>query len=190
MIFILLKIMGNSYTGHHQSTRFEEVLHNSIEASLRSNTVVPRPVFSQLYLGAEQRPSSHDGELLLCILWYHTFCNGLFLFWFEYLICPLTCGDSIKSYKLFHVIFISWFILIYLIIYIFIYVFYILNCYLQVEGMRMTMKRMAQIQTALQSRTRWSLHQRDPVLQMVRSDEPYVTEQINIDYFSCKSVHL
>uniref|UniRef100_A0A671QVN0 Protein GREB1-like n=1 Tax=Sinocyclocheilus anshuiensis TaxID=1608454 RepID=A0A671QVN0_9TELE len=58
--------MGNSYTGHLQSTRFEEVLHNSIEASLRSNTVVPRPVFSQLYLEAEQRPYSHDGELLLC----------------------------------------------------------------------------------------------------------------------------
>uniref|UniRef100_A0A8C2FWE2 Growth regulating estrogen receptor binding 1 n=1 Tax=Cyprinus carpio TaxID=7962 RepID=A0A8C2FWE2_CYPCA len=57
--------MGNSYTGHLQSTRFEEVLHNSIEASLRSNTVVPRPVFSQLYLEAEQRPYSHDGELLL-----------------------------------------------------------------------------------------------------------------------------
>uniref|UniRef100_A0A8C1Z724 Growth regulating estrogen receptor binding 1 n=1 Tax=Cyprinus carpio TaxID=7962 RepID=A0A8C1Z724_CYPCA len=57
--------MGNSYTGHLQSTRFEEVLHNSIEASLRSNTVVPRPVFTQLYLEAEQRPYSHDGELLL-----------------------------------------------------------------------------------------------------------------------------
>ncbi|XP_050989211.1 protein GREB1 [Labeo rohita] len=54
--------MGNSYTGHLQSTRFEEVLHNSIEASLRSNTVVPRPVFSQLYLEAEQRPFSHDGR--------------------------------------------------------------------------------------------------------------------------------
>uniref|UniRef100_A0A673MGV3 Protein GREB1-like n=1 Tax=Sinocyclocheilus rhinocerous TaxID=307959 RepID=A0A673MGV3_9TELE len=54
--------MGNSYTGHLQSTRFEEVLHNSIEASLRSNTVVPRPVFSQLYLEAEQRPYSHDGR--------------------------------------------------------------------------------------------------------------------------------
>uniref|UniRef100_A0A9J8CFX7 Growth regulating estrogen receptor binding 1 n=1 Tax=Cyprinus carpio carpio TaxID=630221 RepID=A0A9J8CFX7_CYPCA len=54
--------MGNSYTGHLQSTRFEEVLHNSIEASLRSNTVVPRPVFTQLYLEAEQRPYSHDGR--------------------------------------------------------------------------------------------------------------------------------
>ncbi|XP_052009134.1 protein GREB1-like [Xyrauchen texanus] len=55
--------MGNSYTGHLQSTRFEEVLHNSIEASLRSNTVVPRPVFSQLYLEAEHRPYSHDGRI-------------------------------------------------------------------------------------------------------------------------------
>uniref|UniRef100_A0A672RHG1 Protein GREB1-like n=1 Tax=Sinocyclocheilus grahami TaxID=75366 RepID=A0A672RHG1_SINGR len=67
--------MGNSYTGHLQSTRFEEVLHNSIEASLRSNTVVPRPVFSQLYLEAEQRPYSHDGELLLCLLWIDVLCN-------------------------------------------------------------------------------------------------------------------
>ncbi|XP_047218501.1 protein GREB1 isoform X2 [Girardinichthys multiradiatus] len=46
--------MGNSYAGQLRSTRFEEVLHNSIEASLRSNTVVPRPVFSQLYLETEQ----------------------------------------------------------------------------------------------------------------------------------------
>uniref|UniRef100_A0A8C2ENC0 Growth regulating estrogen receptor binding 1 n=1 Tax=Cyprinus carpio TaxID=7962 RepID=A0A8C2ENC0_CYPCA len=68
--------MGNSYTGHLQSTRFEEVLHNSIEASLRSNTVVPRPVFTQLYLEAEQRPYSHDGELLLCLLWYYTFSSS------------------------------------------------------------------------------------------------------------------
>ncbi|KAM6979895.1 LOW QUALITY PROTEIN: protein GREB1 [Aplochiton taeniatus] len=45
--------MGNSYAGQLHTTRFEEVLHNSIEASLRSNTVVPRPVFSQLYLEAE-----------------------------------------------------------------------------------------------------------------------------------------
>uniref|UniRef100_A0A673ZJH8 Growth regulating estrogen receptor binding 1 n=1 Tax=Salmo trutta TaxID=8032 RepID=A0A673ZJH8_SALTR len=48
--------MGNSYAGQLRTTRFEEVLHNSIEASLRSNTVVPRPVFSQLYLEAEQPP--------------------------------------------------------------------------------------------------------------------------------------
>ncbi|XP_015458997.3 protein GREB1 isoform X1 [Astyanax mexicanus] len=54
--------MGNSYTGQLRSTRFEEVLHNSIEASLRSNTVVPRPVFSQLYLEPEWRPRSRDGR--------------------------------------------------------------------------------------------------------------------------------
>uniref|UniRef100_A0A3P9IPT7 Growth regulating estrogen receptor binding 1 n=1 Tax=Oryzias latipes TaxID=8090 RepID=A0A3P9IPT7_ORYLA len=46
--------MGNSYAGQLRSARFEEVLHNSIEASLRSNTLVPRPVFSQLYLETEQ----------------------------------------------------------------------------------------------------------------------------------------
>nr|XP_020657986.1 protein GREB1 isoform X2 [Pogona vitticeps] len=50
--------MGNSYAGQLKSTRFEEVLHNSIEASLRSNNLVPRPVFSQLYLEAEQQLSS------------------------------------------------------------------------------------------------------------------------------------
>lgn len=54
--------MGNSYAGQLRTTRFEEVLHNSIEASLRSNTVVPRPVFSQLYLETE-RLLAHDGGL-------------------------------------------------------------------------------------------------------------------------------
>nr|XP_046164856.1 protein GREB1-like isoform X2 [Oncorhynchus gorbuscha] len=54
--------MGNSYAGQLRSTRFEEVLHNSIEASLRSNTVVPRPVFSQLYLEAKQ-PTLHNGRV-------------------------------------------------------------------------------------------------------------------------------
>ncbi|KAM3626089.1 uncharacterized protein V6R79_022341 [Siganus canaliculatus] len=53
--------MGNSYAGQLRTTRFEEVLHNSIEASLRSNTVVPRPVFTQLYLETEQ-PLAHDGR--------------------------------------------------------------------------------------------------------------------------------
>ncbi|NXY29223.1 GREB1 protein, partial [Pomatorhinus ruficollis] len=50
--------MGNSYAGQLKTTRFEEVLHNSIEASLRSNNLVPRPIFSQLYLDAEQQLSS------------------------------------------------------------------------------------------------------------------------------------
>uniref|UniRef100_A0A8C2WQ69 Growth regulating estrogen receptor binding 1 n=1 Tax=Cyclopterus lumpus TaxID=8103 RepID=A0A8C2WQ69_CYCLU len=53
--------MGNSYAGQLRTTRFEEVLHNSIEAALRSNAVVPRPVFSQLYLETEQ-PLAHDGR--------------------------------------------------------------------------------------------------------------------------------
>uniref|UniRef100_A0A8C5QRI5 Growth regulating estrogen receptor binding 1 n=1 Tax=Leptobrachium leishanense TaxID=445787 RepID=A0A8C5QRI5_9ANUR len=53
--------MGNSYAGQLKSTRFEEVLHNSIEASLRSNTLVPRPIFSQLYLEAEQQLTSLEG---------------------------------------------------------------------------------------------------------------------------------
>uniref|UniRef100_A0A8I3SBD8 Growth regulating estrogen receptor binding 1 n=2 Tax=Canis lupus familiaris TaxID=9615 RepID=A0A8I3SBD8_CANLF len=56
----LLK-MGNSYAGQLKTTRFEEVLHNSIEASLRSNSLVPRPVFSQLYLEAEQQLSALEG---------------------------------------------------------------------------------------------------------------------------------
>lgn len=55
-------LMGNSNAGQLQTTRFEEVLHNSIEASLRSNIVIPRPVFSQLYLETE-RPLTNDGEL-------------------------------------------------------------------------------------------------------------------------------
>uniref|UniRef100_A0A3B3ZCM8 Uncharacterized protein n=1 Tax=Periophthalmus magnuspinnatus TaxID=409849 RepID=A0A3B3ZCM8_9GOBI len=53
--------MGNSYAGQLRTTRFEEVLHNSIEASLRSNTVVPRPVFAQLYLETE-RPLTQNGR--------------------------------------------------------------------------------------------------------------------------------
>ncbi|KAB5562529.1 hypothetical protein PHYPO_G00018820 [Pangasianodon hypophthalmus] len=58
-----LEEMGNSYAGQLRTTRFEEVLHYSIEASLRSNTVVPRPVFSQLYLEPEQRPLSQEGQM-------------------------------------------------------------------------------------------------------------------------------
>ncbi|CAL9701674.1 unnamed protein product [Knipowitschia caucasica] len=53
--------MGNSYAGQLRTTRFEEVLHNSIEASLRSNTIVPRPVFAQLYLETE-RPPTQNGR--------------------------------------------------------------------------------------------------------------------------------
>ncbi|CAM5090471.1 unnamed protein product [Eretmochelys imbricata] len=50
------KIMGNSYAGQLKSARFEEALHNSIEASLRCSSVVPRPIFSQLYLDPDQPP--------------------------------------------------------------------------------------------------------------------------------------
>ncbi|XP_012582818.1 PREDICTED: LOW QUALITY PROTEIN: protein GREB1 [Condylura cristata] len=53
--------MGNSYAGQLKTTRFEEVLHSSIEASLRSSSLVPRPVFSQLYLEAERQLSALEG---------------------------------------------------------------------------------------------------------------------------------
>ncbi|KAM6150075.1 protein GREB1 [Erethizon dorsatum] len=53
--------MGNSYAGQLKSARFEEVLHSSIEASLRSSSLAPRPVFSRLYLDAERRLSSLEG---------------------------------------------------------------------------------------------------------------------------------
>ncbi|KAM9316407.1 protein GREB1 [Gastrophryne carolinensis] len=56
--------MGNSYAGQLKTTRFEEVLHNSIEASLRSNNLVPRPIFSQLYLETEHQLSSLEGGCL------------------------------------------------------------------------------------------------------------------------------
>ncbi|KAG8524773.1 Protein GREB1 [Galemys pyrenaicus] len=56
-----LRKMGNSYAGQLKTTRFEEVLHNSIEASLRSSSLVPRPIFSQLYLEAERQLSSLEG---------------------------------------------------------------------------------------------------------------------------------
>ncbi|KAG7275834.1 hypothetical protein CRUP_016774 [Coryphaenoides rupestris] len=54
--------MGNSYAGQLRNTRFQEVLHYSIEASLRSSTVLPRPVFSQLYLDTEPT-GPHNGRL-------------------------------------------------------------------------------------------------------------------------------
>ncbi|XP_064202984.1 GREB1-like protein isoform X1 [Anguilla rostrata] len=45
--------MGNSYAGQLKSARFEEALHSSIEASLRSSSAAPRPFFTQLYLEPE-----------------------------------------------------------------------------------------------------------------------------------------
>lgn len=56
--------MGNSYAGQLKSARFEEALHNSIEASLRCSSVVPRPIFSQLYLDPDQHPFSPAGKSL------------------------------------------------------------------------------------------------------------------------------
>ncbi|XP_014889939.1 GREB1-like protein isoform X2 [Poecilia latipinna] len=49
--------MGNSYAGQLKSARFEEALHNSIEASLRSSSGDPQPIFTQLYLEPEAYPA-------------------------------------------------------------------------------------------------------------------------------------
>ncbi|XP_077022495.1 GREB1-like protein isoform X2 [Tamandua tetradactyla] len=59
--------MGNSYAGQLKSARFEEALHNSIEASLRCSSVGPRPIFSQLYLAPDQHPFSSAGFSGNCI---------------------------------------------------------------------------------------------------------------------------
>uniref|UniRef100_A0A3B4YBR3 GREB1 like retinoic acid receptor coactivator n=1 Tax=Seriola lalandi dorsalis TaxID=1841481 RepID=A0A3B4YBR3_SERLL len=56
--------MGNSYAGQLKSARFEEVLHNSIEASLRSSSGDPQPIFTQLYLEPEQYPGNMEGRTL------------------------------------------------------------------------------------------------------------------------------
>lgn len=65
--------MGNSYAGQMRTTRFEEVLHNSIEASLRSNVAVPPPVFSQLYLEIE-KSLAEDGENRLSLNFHLQIC--------------------------------------------------------------------------------------------------------------------
>ncbi|XP_078613198.1 GREB1-like protein isoform X2 [Branchiostoma floridae x Branchiostoma japonicum] len=49
----ILWAMGNTH-GQLKSSRFEAALHSSIEQSLRSQDVAPRPVFSQLYLDKQQ----------------------------------------------------------------------------------------------------------------------------------------
>ncbi|KAL7875448.1 hypothetical protein AOLI_G00104110 [Acnodon oligacanthus] len=56
------KKMGNSYAGQLKSARFEEALHNSIEASLRSSTGDPQPIFTQLYLEPDQYPTNPDDK--------------------------------------------------------------------------------------------------------------------------------
>ncbi|XP_076601770.1 GREB1-like protein isoform X1 [Chaetodon auriga] len=52
--------MGNSYAGQLKSARFEEALHNSIEASLRSSSGDPQPIFTQLYLEPEPYPGNME----------------------------------------------------------------------------------------------------------------------------------
>uniref|UniRef100_A0A673A2V2 Growth regulating estrogen receptor binding 1 n=1 Tax=Sphaeramia orbicularis TaxID=375764 RepID=A0A673A2V2_9TELE len=54
--------MGNSYAGQLKSARFEEALHNSIEASLRSSNGDPQPIFTQLYLEPEPYPGNMEGK--------------------------------------------------------------------------------------------------------------------------------
>ncbi|MEQ2179377.1 hypothetical protein GOODEAATRI_024329, partial [Goodea atripinnis] len=44
-----------------KSARFEEALHNSIEASLRSSSGDPQPIFTQLYLQPEPYPGNMEG---------------------------------------------------------------------------------------------------------------------------------
>ncbi|XP_041109472.1 protein GREB1-like isoform X2 [Polyodon spathula] len=56
--------MGNSYAGRLKTKSFEEILHNYIEASLRSSNIVPRPIFSQLYLEGEQQITSQEAGRL------------------------------------------------------------------------------------------------------------------------------
>ncbi|KAM9791458.1 GREB1-like protein isoform 1-T1 [Syngnathus typhle] len=55
--------MGNSYAGQLKSARFEEALHNSIEASLRSSSGDPQPIFTQLYLKPEPYPANVDADV-------------------------------------------------------------------------------------------------------------------------------
>uniref|UniRef100_A0A3P8Q4G4 GREB1 like retinoic acid receptor coactivator n=1 Tax=Astatotilapia calliptera TaxID=8154 RepID=A0A3P8Q4G4_ASTCA len=59
--------MGNSYAGQLKSARFEEALHNSIEASLRSSSGDPQPIFTQLYLEPETYPGNMEGKKLTLV---------------------------------------------------------------------------------------------------------------------------
>ncbi|XP_038859134.1 LOW QUALITY PROTEIN: GREB1-like protein [Salvelinus namaycush] len=52
--------MGNSYAGQLKSARFEEALHNSIKASLRSSSGDPQPIFTQLYLEPVHYPGNME----------------------------------------------------------------------------------------------------------------------------------
>lgn len=54
--------MGNSYAGQLNSARFEEALHNSIEASLLSTNIDPQPIFTQFYMDPATYPDHMEGE--------------------------------------------------------------------------------------------------------------------------------
>lgn len=90
--------MGNSYAGQLKTTRFEEVLHNSIEASLRSNSLVPRPVFSQLYLEAEQQLSALEGTRRACVIFLRCVQLGLHQHW-ELFLLPSVCKTWGEKYR-------------------------------------------------------------------------------------------
>lgn len=56
------QIMGNSYAGQLNSARFEEALHNSIEASLLSTNIDPQPIFTQFYMDPASYPDHMEGR--------------------------------------------------------------------------------------------------------------------------------
>lgn len=56
------QIMGNSYAGQLNSARFEEALHNSIEASLLSTNIDPQPIFTQFYMDPATYPDHMEGK--------------------------------------------------------------------------------------------------------------------------------
>lgn len=56
------QIMGNSYAGQLNSARFEEALHNSIEASLLSTNIDPQPIFTQFYMDPATYPDNMEGK--------------------------------------------------------------------------------------------------------------------------------
>lgn len=89
--------MGNSYAGQMRTTRFEEVLHNSIEASLRSNVAVPPPVFSQLYLEIE-KSLAQDGERgvenRLSLNFHLQICLSFTEIWSLFLCCVSSKGRT------------------------------------------------------------------------------------------------
>lgn len=61
-LLFLQQIMGNSYAGQLNSARFEEALHNSIEASLLSTNIDPQPIFTQFYMDPATYPDHMEGK--------------------------------------------------------------------------------------------------------------------------------